>query len=175
MYFKLSTIASLLAAATVGSAQIVIPANWWTQLPSCAQQCALQAAAQTNCPINDIACLCRSPTFYNNFVNCINNNCPLPDIQISKDLVKKLCTQIDWLWGINPCVRDCAIWAASQIPCDINDIACLCRNRELFLSLVRQCVRDRNCPVLSTSTGVVVLPFDVTCPTIGPNPTAIAI
>ncbi|KAF8151343.1 hypothetical protein B0H34DRAFT_126364 [Crassisporium funariophilum] len=146
MHFKTLFVSSIVCAITLVNAQIIGPANWWSQLPPCAQQCALQAAQTAGCDINDLKCLCSSKTFYWDFLNCVMANCPsTTDVSAATALFSKYCYSVDWTWGMCPCVKNCALKAAQLVGCDINDRACLCANKAAFTAAFLDCVRN-SCP-----------------------------
>ncbi|KAF9033525.1 hypothetical protein BJ165DRAFT_1534481 [Panaeolus papilionaceus] len=71
----------------------------------------------------------------------------------------------DWLSGVDPCVRKCAVSAAQIVGCDIYDRACLCRNKTAFLTLVRSCIQA-NCPIITPPILSVANPVNLICPII---------
>ncbi|KAF8880297.1 hypothetical protein BD779DRAFT_1675994 [Infundibulicybe gibba] len=87
---------------------------------------------------------------------------------------------VDWSTALPPCARKCALLAAQTIGCDIRDIPCICRNYQVFVQLVRNCIAQ-NCPSTSASEAAAI--EDILrrlCPvvdptlTIGPvNPTLV--
>ncbi|PPR02036.1 hypothetical protein CVT24_011184 [Panaeolus cyanescens] len=189
MQFKFISL-TLLAAASIASAQVG-SIDWLSGLTPCVRQCAIAAATIIGCNVYDRVCLCNNRDAYLDVVRtCIqNNNCPT--VSSALNPVNLICLEfpkmqfksiaftflavastvsaqgsIDWLAGLNPCVRKCAVSAAELIGCDVYNRICLCSNRNAYLAAVRACIQA-NCPTIAISLN----PVNLICPIIDPIPT----
>lgn len=61
-------------------------------IPPCALQCALQSLGQTGCPQTDIACICKSTSFIQGLLPCVQTSCNTPQLlQDTVEAAAELC------------------------------------------------------------------------------------